>query len=170
VSKLDDFIGQAAADCVNGAPNPFAGLGPEHAYTLDTPRLDIADDGPAEHEPARFSGDQRHHDLRAVQLRGPDFSPAMVRKAGRLYVERSWAARIPHPGLWDIRGDSGEVYEVHVWGDRVWFATCTCPARPSRWNRRGACAHRALGGWLRHLQTGLPIPRWPDLTLKGWTE
>jgi len=140
--------------------------------TFDQP-LDIADDGPAP-EPSTYSGDQGDHDVRAVQLRGANFTPAMVKKAGRLAVAGAWDQAPQADTLttiaYQVLGDSGEWYSVRVFGERVWFATCTCPARASRWNRAGACAHRALGGYLRALQTGQPIPRWPDLTLEGWTQ
>jgi hypothetical protein len=114
---------------------------------------------------AVYSGDQADHDLRAVQLRPESFSPKMIEKAGRLYVEGSYASHAAFPGQWEIRGDSGEIHQVRVWGRAVKFATCTCPARTSRWNRAGACAHRALGAFLYVEQTGRPLDRWQDLTL-----
>jgi hypothetical protein len=126
--------------------------------------LDIADDGP-EPEPAVHSGHQADHDIRAVQLRPENFSPKMVEKAGRLYVANRWSYSTIDGFEVDVYGDSGVIHEVRVWGRAVKFATCTCPARASRWNHAGACAHRALGAWLYVEQTGQPLDRWQDLTL-----
>jgi hypothetical protein len=137
VTSLDEFLTGVVEDCVNGGSG---GL---------------------------FTGDQGDAEVRAVQLRPQNFSPAMIQKAGRLFVAESYLSH--DIGSWSVWGDSGEAHEVRVWGQRVWFATCTCPARASRYNRAGACAHRALGGWLRARQTGEPIPRWPAMTLEEWT-
>jgi hypothetical protein len=129
-------------------------------------RLDIAADGP-EREPAVHSGYQGDHDIRAVQLRPQNFSPAMVEKAGRLYVADRWKAHGPND--FEVQSESSDDwYLLRVWATTsgIWFATCTCAARASRWNRAGACAHRALGGFLRAEVTGEPIPRWQDLSLE----
>ena len=111
------------------------------------------------------SGNQGDHDIAAVQLRPEHFSPAMVEKAGRLY-HAGWKAHGPND--FEVASESGdEWYLLRVWETTsgVWFATCNCAARPGRWNRAGACAHRALAGYLRAEQTGQPIPRWQDLNL-----
>ena len=111
------------------------------------------------------SGNQGDHDISAVQLRPENFSPAMVEKAGRLY-HAGWKAHGPND--FEVASESGdEWYLLRVWETTsgIWFATCNCAARPGRWNRAGACAHRALAGFLRAEQTGQSIPRWQDLNL-----
>jgi hypothetical protein len=127
--------------------------------------LDIADDGPGQ-KPSTFTGGQpaRDWDIAAVQLRPENFSPKMVEKAGRLY-HLDYRARGDQ--CFEVASESSdEWYTVRVWGSLIWLATCTCPARPGRWNRAGACAHRALGGYLRAQILGRPIPRWPFMTLE----
>lgn len=128
--------------------------GPDHRHELIAP-------------PATHSGQQLAHDIRAVQLRPENFSPAMIEKAGRLYVQ-GW--RTHGPNDFEIASESSDDwYLLRVWETTsgIWFATCNCPARASRWNRAGACAHRALAGYLRAEQTGKPIPKWQDLDLEA---
>jgi hypothetical protein len=115
------------------------------------------------HELVRFSGDQRDHDVRAVQLRPDNFSPKMIEKAGRLAAAGAWSDL--GDGRFEVLGDSGDWYQVRVFGCQTWFAVCSCRAQASRWNRAGACSHRALGGWLQAQASGQPIPRWPALTM-----
>jgi hypothetical protein len=152
-------------------PRPYTDQDAAAAIAAMTGQGDIADDQLVASEPATFTGEQpqRDTDIIAVQLRPESFSPKMIEKAGRLAVAGAWD-RTPEADTltteaFTVLGDSGDWYTVRVFGRLTWFATCTCPARASRYNRAGACAHRALGGWLRAQVTGEPIPRWPDLTM-----
>lgn len=148
MSKLDEFLAGAVADCVDGVPAIL--------------EEDLVDGGAAS-EPPVFTGDQGGHDVRAVQLRPENFSQPMIDKAGRLAAAGAWDDL--NDGRFAVLGDSGAWYQLRVFGERTWFATCTCAARASRWNHAGACAHRALAGWLRAQAIGQPIPRWPALTM-----
>jgi hypothetical protein len=114
-------------------------------------------------DPPVFTGSQAPHDIRAVQLRPENFSPAMIDKAGRLYHT---GYRTHGPEDFEVCGESGEWYHLRVFGERVWFATCDCRARAGRYNRAGACAHRALAGYLRAQLLRTPIPKWPTLDLE----
>jgi len=126
--------------------------------------LDIADDAPAD-EPPTFTGVQQQGDVRAVQLHPRNFSAKMIEKAGRLYLA-GWKTYGPND--FEVYGESGEWYHQRVIaGARVWFVTCDCPARASRYNRAGACSHRALAGYLRAERTGQPIPTWTDLSMEA---
>ena len=160
MTKLDDFLVAAAEDCINAGVPPIRDEDlRDHSTFIDPPE--------PEAEASSFSGVQLGHDIRAVQLRAENFSPAMVEKAGRLY---HLGYRAHGDQSFEIPSESGDAWHtVRVWGSLTWLATCTCPARTSRWNRAGACAHRALGGYLRAQITGLAIPRWPALELESWT-